>query len=365
MDIIDKLRPKNLNDFIGNKSCIKKLLKTLEDNDFTGIYLISGKQGIGKNLLADLINKKYNFSSVNIELTKENYKENIQMFCTNSLSKISFVLDNFDLKRKKSAIYKHKKYIKFLNDYHENIKHNLFFLICNSSGIKKEIKNITLSNILRITKPEKLNIEIKNLYEKNNFIISDKVNSLILEIIIKNEHSIYGSLMTINMMLFGNKNKNKISKTKESIEFVNSYKIDREKELFDSVSIILSNNTDNEIRSELFFTNYSLIPYFIYDNYLKKIIYEKDKYKDKKTQDKYHNIILEDMKNISCSFTDFSILNKKMLETQNYKLINYLSYASVISPMINLKKHNVDTKRFFFPKMGYKKKDNLEYEKWK
>ena len=171
--------------------------------------------------------------------------------------------------------------------------------------------------------------------------------------------------MTINMMLIGNKNKNKISKTKDSTEFVESYEINREKELFDSVSIILSNNVNNELRTELFFANYSLIPFFIFDNYPKKIIFSKDKYTDKKMQDKYHDIILNDMKDISMAFADYSVLNKKMLETQNYKLMNYLNSSSVLTPMCILKKHNVDTKRFFFPKMSYKKKDNLEYEKWK
>jgi len=74
-----KYCPKKLDDFIGNKSVILPFIRWLlewnTDDKNTRCALISGINGIGKSLLAELILKKHDYNVINISSSDERNKE--------------------------------------------------------------------------------------------------------------------------------------------------------------------------------------------------------------------------------------------------------------------------------------------------
>ena len=78
---IEKYKPLNIDDVIGNRSAIFKLDKWIKniDEKKEKFIIISGKNGIGKSLIINLIFKKYNYNHLTIYPEEiKNYRQNLK-----------------------------------------------------------------------------------------------------------------------------------------------------------------------------------------------------------------------------------------------------------------------------------------------
>ena len=74
-----KYRPNKLDDFVGNKNIIKPFIRWLlewdPNNKKTKCALVSGVNGVGKNLLVELILKKHDYNIINLSIDDERNKD--------------------------------------------------------------------------------------------------------------------------------------------------------------------------------------------------------------------------------------------------------------------------------------------------
>lgn len=77
----EKYRPKHLGEFIGNKNMILPLIRWLlewePNNKKTKCALISGVNGVGKSLLAELVLKKHDYNIIHLSIDDDRNKETI------------------------------------------------------------------------------------------------------------------------------------------------------------------------------------------------------------------------------------------------------------------------------------------------
>jgi replication factor C subunit 1 len=77
--LTSKYRPKNIDNFVGNKCVIQPFIRWLLEWDSTNkktkCALVSGKTGIGKSLLVELILTKYDYNIINLSIDNERDKE--------------------------------------------------------------------------------------------------------------------------------------------------------------------------------------------------------------------------------------------------------------------------------------------------
>lgn len=76
-----KYRPKNLTDFVGNKNLIQPFIRWLlewdPNNKKSKCALVSGVNGVGKNLLIELILKKHDYNIINLSIDDDRDKDTI------------------------------------------------------------------------------------------------------------------------------------------------------------------------------------------------------------------------------------------------------------------------------------------------
>ena len=77
----EKYRPQHLGEFIGNKNAILPFIRWLlewePNNKKTKCALISGVNGVGKSLLAELVLKKHDYNIIHLSIDDDRSKENI------------------------------------------------------------------------------------------------------------------------------------------------------------------------------------------------------------------------------------------------------------------------------------------------
>ena len=76
-----KYRPNKLTDFVGNKNVIQPFIRWLlewdPNNKKTKCALVSGVNGVGKNLLVELILKKHDYNIINLSIDDDRDKDTI------------------------------------------------------------------------------------------------------------------------------------------------------------------------------------------------------------------------------------------------------------------------------------------------
>jgi replication factor C subunit 1 len=76
-----KYRPNKLEDFVGNKNVVQPFIQWLlewnPNNKKSKCALVSGVNGVGKNLLIELILKKHDYNIINLSIDDDRDKENI------------------------------------------------------------------------------------------------------------------------------------------------------------------------------------------------------------------------------------------------------------------------------------------------
>lgn len=285
---INKWKPHNLAEIVGNKSSIAKmeewLVKFNQHNN--NAIILSGGHGIGKSLTIELLFKKYNY------LVKIIHPDDLKLFRNDSdfddyynfensivskfkikafiNMKLAIVFDEIE----SITLNSEKKYI--LNIFKTNMKEKRFPIIF--------ISNTNHSKLL--TDLKKICPEVKYMcpssYELTKFIhkicIGENIEiidtSSMEKLIEFAQHDVRRLINILQEYHYNYKTLN----TQNVITFItNSIMKDTSIGLFDASIILLNKNNNFEQIFKLYEIDKVLIPLMIHENYYKKIITSKNK----------------------------------------------------------------------------------------
>lgn len=251
LPLIEKYRPKLLDDIIGNKNEIDFLKKFIEKNIIPNI-IINGNPGTGKTSSIIVFIKKYlgkDFEHNCLELNAsddrgiDSVRNKITIFSKKKIKNNKFkivLLDEAD-NMTNLAQYSLKRIIE---NFRENTR---FFFTCNSiENIIKSLQNECLiMNFGNIEFSSIFNL-VKKISERENINISDEsINSIIK---IKNIKNDIRTIINVLETIMGNFNSKKKIENKDIIEFLNKPSPDLiisilkkliNKELEDAIKIII------------------------------------------------------------------------------------------------------------------------------
>jgi replication factor C subunit 1 len=383
---VDKYKPRNLNEVIGNDNIINKIdkwVKVFTNNNliytgFKNAILLSGPPGVGKTTIAHLILEKYNFDIIEFNASEIRTSKIISEKLHNILSgrsiktmysgdiKTGVIMDEIDgiESRKESNTNDIIKYINYKTNIFKkknkknknvNIKNvvrvnqNPIICICNKINknvnpllkelihIKFKLPNDTLifKLIQRINNFEKLNIPDSII----NFIIPHCQNDFrrtiyILELLSNNK--------------FNNTNNNEIL---EKIKNLGDKDIDIG--VYEAVNNVMFNKKISMQESlNLYNADQNFVPYIIYENFLKFV-------------DKNIRISYKEKLNLSISYYE-TFIDAQQLRTKifgNWFFNDYIGILACYTPHIlikNLKFKNNST-QFQFQKSALISKYNYRY----
>ena len=318
---INKWKPHNLAEIVGNKQSITKmeewLVKFNQHNN--NAIILSGGHGIGKSLTIELLFKKYNY------MVKTIHPDDLKSFRNDSdfddyYNFENSIISKFKIKAfmnmKLAVVFdeieaitlsSEKKYI--LNIFKTNMKEKRFPLIFISNtnhsklltDLKKycpEVKYMCPSSyelikfIQKVCKGE--NIEIKDNTSIDKLIEFAQHDVRRLINILQEYHYNYKILNTLDVMTFIEK----------------SIMKDTSIGLFEASSILLNENNSFEQIFKLYEIDKVLIPLMIHENYYKKIITPKNK--------RNLNDQISDMVNISESLSIGDNIETSIYTDQNW-----------------------------------------------
>lgn len=361
----DTIKPKNIDEIIGNKKVITDIKKFLEQQH--SIIYIYGKTGLGKTLFINSYAKEHNLELINIDINDTEQKNiNKKKLLYSSLIPTCYMIKDIDI-LSKSRKLKHKKFIDFIIKNYNILNNKLIFITGSGAKIKKIIKNI---NAFQFRKPQDKIIlkDILLLLKKRDFTITPAGEKLISDIIQKSDFNFETIFKTLEVIISNNKDKKKISNTKEISIFLENYQIDREKELFTLAGDIFSKYKTDTEKMNSFYKEPSLLPLFVFDNSYQLINLKNVKSEElKKSKSKTKNYIknLENIRDMANCFSDYSILENYSYQQCNFSLKNYSGYISCISSLKKLQeekdyKHGMIRFPTYYGKIK-KKMNNLGY----
>ena len=331
---INKYKPTDLNQIIGNKTQINSFnewLQNLSINKSQGI-IVSGNQGLGKTLTMTLLleNLGYIVRIINPNEIKDHriYDDfNDYYNFTNSIySKIQF-----NQKGKKIALIfdetenitltSEKKYV--MDIYKENNKKKSFPLIFISNNRHSKLLNDLKKGCNEIIFLNPSNNEIKTLI--NHICLKENIefeNQLLIDkLIIFSQNDIRRlinllqelSYHLINNIITENILNKFIEKSREKNIDIG---------LFESTQRLLNNYLDYETIIKLYESEKVLLPLMIHENYLKKIL--------NKSKDNWENIIYNIVK-VSDSISRGDNIETSIYTDQNWYLQNIHGFYTCLN----------------------------------
>jgi len=338
---IEKYKPKNIKNVIGNHDKfikIKEWLLNFKNSEYNSI-IISGKHGIGKNLIIKLLledthfEKKYIYNSFlkNKDILKDiinNYskKKKLHNFINNSNEYIKYAIifsdaENISLSSEKEKIIELLK-INMIKKYFPII------FICNSHHSK--LINIIKKNSLEITldcpNDDEVIKYIKNICSNENIII--KNNKIYNMLISFSQNDIRRLLYILDDLKHTYNSEITIEILKEYCSLSNKKNIDIG--LYTSTNILLNNYKNINVCMQLYENEKVLLPLTIYENYYKKI------FKQKYTTNQILNIIT----NISNSISIGDIIETIIYADQNWFLQSIYGFYTCVNTCYNINQYN-------------------------
>ena len=288
MSLLDKYKPIECNDIIGNKKKYYKLLNELEESKFKGKYLLYGDSGTGKSTFVNIIASTKKLKVENINIYDINL-ENCNTIFKKTIQKKIIIIDYIDINI--SSINTKLKNLKLKIDKDKN---NLIFFISNGNKKTtfnyKDLKSFKFSQV-----DEKLLFKyVNNIFKKEEIKISKKnKDNIIKKIIINGNYNIRKILINLNMLLldckkllYTEKNKYLITKNINDKNFSNIYNF-----LHYSLKPHKKNNIESYLKREnLFYNDPFTLESSVFEYYLKGENIKKDII-DNKSLDKMYNII--------------------------------------------------------------------------
>ena len=310
---IQKYKPENLEDIIGNKSCIISIQKWFEDwyvkHDIKNTCaLLSGPNGIGKTLLVELLIKKYDLNHIVLNPDERADKEYILKTIIPSIQRTKsftnkqniFVIhdvdcyDDYGFISSIVACLKETKIpvIATCNQrYDQSLKPILPY--CLDIKFQKPI----ISDILKFVKP---------ILKKEFISISDaKINQIIDDA----NCDIRNVLNNLQLLpKISNKNIAQNSSTKDKIN----------SSIFEVTKEFMSQSVELDDKHRMFWTNNDILPLMIFENYPANNI-------KMKNEALYLNNIAQSIHSLS----DIDLFEKDIHMNGNWELMPYTPWFAI------------------------------------
>ena len=324
---INKWKPTDINEIIGNKQSIQKIDEWMAkfDKHNNNAIIISGSHGIGKTLSIELLLKKYNY------ITKIIYPDELKTFRNdmdfedyynfdNSVfSKFKMNSKNGSMSDRKIALVfdeiesisltSEKKYV--FNIFKTNAKSKSFPLIfisnTNHSKLLNDLKKYCPEVKFYSPSSYELTKFIQKICKEEKLIID---NNICLEKII--QFSQYDVRRLINILQEYNYNYKTLNIKDVDTFIEKSITKDTSIGLFEASLELLNNNNSFEKIFKLYEIDKVLIPLMIHENYYKKVVSPKNKMT--------FNEQLEQMVNISESISIGDNIETSIYTDQNWYL---------------------------------------------
>ncbi len=304
---INKWKPSNIIDVVGNKQAIGKIDEWLSkfDKHNNNTIIISGSHGIGKSLVVDILLKKYNYIS-NVIYSDElkNFRNGVDVDFEDYYNYDNSVFSKFKMSSKKDTMQNKKIAIVFdeidtislssekkfvFNIFKNNLKMKSFPLIfisnTNHSKLLNDLKKYCME--IKFYSPSSYDITkfIQKICKEEHIDIKDNES---LEQLI--QFSQYDIRRLINVLQEYSYNYNNIN-IKDIKTFISkSITKDIGIGLFEASLELLNNENNFEQIYKLYEIDKVLIPLMVYENYYKKIISPKNKITIDEQIDKMVNI---------------------------------------------------------------------------
>jgi replication factor C subunit 1 len=349
---INKWKPSNISDVIGNKQAISKIDEWLSkfDKHTNNTIIISGAHGIGKSLVVDILLKKYNYISKIIYSDElKNFRNGVDVDFDDYYNYDNSVFSKFKMSSKKDTMQNKKIAIVFdeidtislssekkfvFNIFKNNLKMKSFPLIfisnTNHSKLLNDLKKYCTE--IKFYSPSSYDITkfIQKVCKEENIDIKD--NESIEQLI---QFSQYDIRRLINVLQEYSYNYNNINIKDIKTYISKSITKDIGIGLFEASLELLNNENNFEQIYKLYEIDKVLIPLMVYENYYKKIISPKNKI----TIDEQ----IEKMVNISESISIGDNIETSIYTDQNWYLQDIHSFytcynTSYLANNTNIKK---------------------------
>ena len=349
---INKWKPSNIIDVIGNKQAISKIDEWLSkfDKHTNNTIIISGAHGIGKSLVVDILLKKYNYISKVIYSDElKNFRNGVDVDFDDYYNYENSVFSKFKMSSKKDTMQNKKIAIVFdeidtislssekkfvFNIFKNNLKMKSFPLIfisnTNHSKLLNDLKKYCTE--IKFYSPSSYDITkfIHKVCKEENIDIKD--NESIEQLI---QFSQYDIRRLINVLQEYSYNYNNINIKDIKTYISKSITKDISIGLFEASLELLNNENNFEQIYKLYEIDKVLIPLMVYENYYKKIISPKNKI----TIDEQ----IEKMVNISESISIGDNIETSIYTDQNWYLQDIHSFytcynTSYLANNTNIKK---------------------------
>lgn len=331
---INKWKPKDISEVIGNKTVIKYIDDWLSNFDKSNhnTVIITGIHGIGKTLIIKLLLEKYNYN------TKTIYPDDIKGYRTNENFIDYYNYDNsintkVNMKSKEAKklalIFDETESISLTSErqfvfdiYKNNTKHKMFPLIFISNNNHSKLINDLKKNCkeFKFYSPSSYEIHylIKKLCKKENICIAD--NSAVTKLIDFCQHDIRRLLNILQEYSYNYKSIN-IEDIEKFIE--SSIKKNTEIGLYDASLHLINNYDSYDEIYQLYETEKVLLPLMIHENYYKKVLSKKNKLN--------WDMQLNQLLNISDSISKGDNIETSIYTDQNWYLQNIHGYYTCIN----------------------------------
>ena len=300
---INKYKPSDLNQIIGNKNQIKRIQDWLKNIDTlkSMSLIVSGNHGIGKSLTLKYILEENGY------LVKTIFPNEIKLYRNDGDFKDFFNYKNSirnkikfssDINKKKLALIfdetesitltSEKKFITEI--FKMNNKKKLFPLIFISNNQHSKLLNDLKKNCLEIRFIPPANFELKNLIcrvlnEENIKVSSNHVIDLLIEFSQSDIRKLINILQELNYHFH-----NKIITEEDYNKYI---KLSKQKYnelgLFETTLEIINNNKNYEEINQFYENEKVLLPLMIHENYPKKVL-SKSKLDTSEILDQLNNI---------------------------------------------------------------------------
>ncbi len=283
---INKYKPNNLNEIIGNKNQIKRIQEWLKNIDKlkSMSMIVSGNHGIGKSLTLKYILEENNY------LVKIIYPNEIKLYRNDGDFKDFFNYKNSIKNKIKFSSHNEKKKLALIFDETESItltsekkfiteifkmnnKKKLFPLIFISNNQHSKLLNDLKKNCLEVRFIPPANFELKNLIcrvlnQENIKVSNNKVIDLLIEFSQSDIRKLINILQELNYHF-----NNKIISEDDYYKYI---KLSKQKYnelgLFETTLELINNNKTYEEINQFYENEKVLLPLMIHENYPKKVL---------------------------------------------------------------------------------------------
>ena len=317
--LIHKYKPENLENIIGNTTCIKSIQNWFENwyteketktktNAKNICALLYGPNGIGKTLTIELLIKKYNLNPISLNPDEKADKDYITKTIIPSIQ----TTKNFSKKQNIFVIHDIDCYddYGFISSIVTCLKETKIPVIatCNNRYDQSLKPLISYCLDVKFQKPNASDIVkfIKHIIKKESILLNDaKLNQVIED----SNCDIRNSLNNLQL-LCGN---TKITAPTESKDKTNM-------NIFEVTKQFMSQNVEFDDKQRLFWCNNDILPLMIHENYPVNNI----KMKNEATQ---LNNIAESIHSLS----DIDLFEKDIHINGNWELLPYTAWSSIKS----------------------------------